>query len=267
MKNNKNTNINIWHHLIKHFVWLHYWLKPKKTVLVLGMHRCGTSMTASVIQSLGVNIGDNLLPAKEGDNRLGYFEECEFISINDQILSLAGGNLVNPPSKENIIKAARILDEQITNVINKRSSLSLWGWKDPRTSLTFDAYLHKLKNPFIIVCRRSNKAVADSLIKRDPSIDRKFAEDLADKYNQSIDDVLSRMPFLPRLILNYDNVIDEPKKSVYKVGLFLNIIYSRNKYKEAISKILRDERHNYTYYPDEQISYNDSPIPQTAINI
>ncbi|MCD6476962.1 MAG: sulfotransferase, partial [Candidatus Aenigmarchaeota archaeon] len=44
-----------------------------KTIIVLGMHRSGTSMTAGVLHRLGVNMGKNLMKGNWA-NPLGYFE-------------------------------------------------------------------------------------------------------------------------------------------------------------------------------------------------
>ena len=53
----------------------------KQTVVILGMHRSGTSLTAGILHLLGVNMGDRLLPADKF-NAQGYFE-------NQIILDLA----------------------------------------------------------------------------------------------------------------------------------------------------------------------------------
>ena len=50
----------------------------KTTALIIaGMHRSGTSLTASLFQSLGVNIGEKLLGPELGNIR-GHFEDIAF---------------------------------------------------------------------------------------------------------------------------------------------------------------------------------------------
>lgn len=59
-------------------------------VLVLGMHRSGTSALAGVFSMLGFNAGDDLLPAVADDNPKGYFEHAQVVRVHDQLLSAFG---------------------------------------------------------------------------------------------------------------------------------------------------------------------------------
>src|SRR5450432_585144 len=54
-------------------------------VIVLGMHRSGTSAVARLVQELGMNVGANLLPATDG-NVYGHFEEAAFIRFHDDLI-------------------------------------------------------------------------------------------------------------------------------------------------------------------------------------
>jgi hypothetical protein len=232
--------------LTKYPVRVSRWAKNEKTVLVLGMHRSGTSMTTSVVQSLGVDIGDDLLAAVENDNKFGYFEDRDFIKLNDRILELAGGNFLTPPARYQILRAGQLMQKEIDQAIKSRSGSPMWGWKDPRTSLTAELYLPKLKNPYIIVCRRNYEAVAKSIVKRGNLEDVHLAAAVAEEYNRRIDELLHGMPYIPRLELDYDEIIANPKKAVRKIGLFLKIPYDRQLYADAAEKIVPEERHNTT---------------------
>ena len=58
----------------------------KPTVLIItGIHRSGTSLTASLFQSVGVNIGENLVGPEYGNIR-GHFEDIEFVELHKRIL-------------------------------------------------------------------------------------------------------------------------------------------------------------------------------------
>lgn len=59
---------------------------PLRGVLVLGMHRSGTSATAAALQERGFALGDDLVPAA-ADNPEGYFEHAAAVRINDELLS------------------------------------------------------------------------------------------------------------------------------------------------------------------------------------
>ena len=55
--------------------------KSDQLVLVLGMHRSGTSAIAKRLESFGVNLGETLIPGKK-DNIKGYQEDADFVEIN-----------------------------------------------------------------------------------------------------------------------------------------------------------------------------------------
>jgi len=116
------------------------------TFIVLGFHRSGTSLVANTLYNLGVHMGTRLLPASDG-NKKGFYENAEFVKLNDRILELAGGSWFNPPSVEAIQAAGDILDQPIYNCLKRASSVKdTWGWKDPRTCLTFQCYEPHLYN-------------------------------------------------------------------------------------------------------------------------
>ena len=81
-----------------------------KTVVVLGMHRSGTSMIASILNKLGVSMGKVML-GKTPSNPLGHFEDKDFYNLNRKILKLQeeiGGTLQKKrifwPKKINLTK-------------------------------------------------------------------------------------------------------------------------------------------------------------------
>ncbi|MDC0362341.1 glycosyltransferase, partial [Halioglobus sp.] len=62
---------------------------PQKIVVVLGMHRSGTSAIAGLLEQLGANLGERLIPAA-GDNTRGFFEDAECVALNEDILNELG---------------------------------------------------------------------------------------------------------------------------------------------------------------------------------
>ena len=58
----------------------------RKGILVLGMHRSGTSALTGALQRLGVELGDDLLPANK-DNVRGFWESRAAMEIDEALLS------------------------------------------------------------------------------------------------------------------------------------------------------------------------------------
>ena len=59
--------------------------KISKTIVILGMHKSGTSMVAGVLEKLGANMGKELL-GPHWSNPLGHFENVKFVNLNERIL-------------------------------------------------------------------------------------------------------------------------------------------------------------------------------------
>lgn len=61
--------------------------EKKRIVVVLGMHRSGTSALTRALVAIGAGVGDNLLPAGH-DNPKGFWEDKDFVTLNDRLLAV-----------------------------------------------------------------------------------------------------------------------------------------------------------------------------------
>ena len=195
--------------------------KVDKTVIVLGMHRSGSSMVSEILSRLGVNMGkETLAPGK--DNERGFFENKYFFELNRKILAKAGGNWVKIPSRKSILKLKKdkSLIKQMKNIFNSQKD-KIFGWKDPRTTITFPLYEPFLKNPYIIICKRNQRAIARSLKKRN-NFPINFSLKLTSKYLKRLKEYNLSKSY-PVLKLDYENFFKDPKKEINKIKSFLNI--------------------------------------------
>jgi hypothetical protein len=137
----------------------------QKTIVVLGMHRSATSLVACGLHQ-EISMGDDLLPAS-GSNPRGHFEDRHFVRLNDRILSAAGGRWDRPPSQHAILEVGERFSDQIQSTLDLASSgKEIWGFKDPRTTLTVPLYVPFLQNPHFVCCFRAPDQVARSLQRR-----------------------------------------------------------------------------------------------------
>lgn len=61
-------------------------LQPK-VLLVLGMHRSGTSAVTRLLNLLGAELGEPLLGAQQGVNDAGFWEHADVVELNERILA------------------------------------------------------------------------------------------------------------------------------------------------------------------------------------
>jgi len=138
-------------------------------VIVMGMHRSGTSLIANILRHIGVDMGKRFGLADEA-NPEGYWEDLDFQELNKLLLKKAGGTWNRPPGFFQIMGAAGKLDADIRKLITRRvrsHAGKLWGWKDPRNIITLGAYMPHLRNQNvkIIIPLRDSKEIAASLMK------------------------------------------------------------------------------------------------------
>jgi hypothetical protein len=191
----------------------------QKTIIVLGMFRSGTSMVAGILDRLGVAMGDQMYPESRA-NPLGYFEDKEFMDLNRRIVDDAGGSLNDPPPLEKILYLQGKYRPAIQNML--RDNPPVWGWKDPVTALTIHLYADYLVHPYIIVCSRNPEDVALSYSKM-VGLSISEVKALRRTYNDSIDTFLSNYPDIPRLHLQYEDVLNDPVQWINQIISFTEL--------------------------------------------
>jgi hypothetical protein len=133
-----------------------------KSIIVLGMHRSGTSLIAGILQRLGVYMG-SVFRIPDEHNKDGYFEDLDWRCFNNWVLRTAGGTWYDPPSNQAIWDATKRLSLILGMLIRMKDEQGLWGFKDPRTCLTVAA-LHgvslRMTAPrYIFVTRTKNDII------------------------------------------------------------------------------------------------------------
>jgi len=108
-------------------------------VLVLGMHRSGTSAMAGALHSMGFEVGpdDDVMPADER-NPEGYFELSSIVRANDDLLTHFGGGWDSPPKFApewaNDDAATQFIDAA-RSMIGELFESDHYVLKDPRISI------------------------------------------------------------------------------------------------------------------------------------
>jgi hypothetical protein len=163
---------------------------------ITGMHRSGTSVVSSLLQSGGLDIGQRLLGAGEG-NVKGHFEDLDFFQLHLQILKSqkmhsTGFTLQQPlPIDEPNVHRARAL------IAERRRRGVTWGWKDPRSTLFLDFWRKMLPEANFLFLYRCPWDVVDSFVRRGDKAfraDPGFAVRVWSHYNRLLLDFHDRYP-------------------------------------------------------------------------
>jgi hypothetical protein len=144
-------------------------------VIIIGMHRSGTSMMTGLLEGLGLFIGAN----KDNNDESNFFQR-----MNDWTLKQAGGSWDNPKMIDALLENKSVRDlvtdyfrfslhspRQIfflgwQNYLKGQRLNAMttpWGWKDPRNTYTLPLWLELYPNAKIIHIYRNGIDVAESL--------------------------------------------------------------------------------------------------------
>lgn len=211
-------------------------------VIVLGPYRSGTSLTAQILESLGVDFGprEELL-APNRFNPGGYLERGDLNAINRRLITSAGGTLGDPGDPARLICLA---DRSTLNGYSLPwpDAGPLWGLKDPRFCATLklwiDAGALQADTIRIVRVHRDVDAIVRSSVEH-PSV-RKFChgdEALARKMVGDyigLADWQARTLGLPTFHLDYEELIRDPSTEITKIAAWL-----RQEDRRAIRRAVR----------------------------
>ncbi len=189
-------------------------------LLVLGMHRSGTSALAGALAKCGYYLGPDLLPPVPDFNDTGFFESETVVAIHDEFLRACGVDwrycyrLTDDCFEGAAAAAAR---ENIRKVVTQLESNQPWCIKDPRLSVLFPLWENVLKElgikVSIAICTRQPSEVAASLLRRD-QIETNHSL-LLWLYYQLCSEFYTRQ--YPREFVNYADLISNPGSEVDRV--------------------------------------------------
>ena len=150
-------------------------MKNFKLIVVLGMHRSGTSTITRGLQVMDVDLGDRLIAPIEGVNARGFWEDIDLVYFNIEILTAIGSDWHHVAPIENsdveFLRKQGYFLRAVDLLRQKVSSAPIFGFKDPRVAklLPFwkSVFSYCQFDLCYVISVRHPLSVARSLIKRD----------------------------------------------------------------------------------------------------
>ena len=149
-------------------------------IIILGMHRSGTSMITTFLKEMGLFVGEDVFDEIHNESKY-------FLQVNEELLKRVNASwdsvenfyyfLRNNELNEMALsrmaydlqntKKIGLRNVKIKDYLGRHSSLasikSPWGWKDPRTVITAPLWLKLFPNAKIVYIVRNGVDVASSL--------------------------------------------------------------------------------------------------------
>ena len=149
-------------------------LAGSTALIVLGMHRSGTSALTGMLHHLGVALGENLMPATQ-DNPRGYWEHAEIVRVHERLMAALGwawDDIRSLPIGFEHDEPAQVAARELLAIVNRDfAGVPLWGLKDPRLCrlmpLWVELFAAERVEPRYLLALRHPLDVAASLAARD----------------------------------------------------------------------------------------------------
>lgn len=195
--------------------------------VVVGMHRAGTSAIARGLMTLGISLGDNLMPPVPGNNETGFWEDMDVFALNEEVLAALGES----------VHSVRLFDERKLGEVRfrdlaargqavlagKLKTFGTYGFKDPRTSRLLPFWQQvfaqlKLEARYIVATRHPI-SVAQSLQKRD-------GLGTEQSHVLWLEHMLAALHWTAncgRVVVDYDRLMENPAREIERVRIALRI--------------------------------------------
>ena len=194
--------------------------QPRQALLIIGMHRSGTSALTGVLHKLGVAM-PSVLWEPAADNPTGFWESAELGQIHDAALTAAGARWDTPiPLSPDWFETdeAASFSAQIQEVLARDfADCSIFAVKDPRMCLLFPLWETALKQLGCTVRSilpiRHPEAVIESLVTRNQmSVQRAqllwlIYVLMSERFTRTI----------PRAFVLYDDLLADWRSSLAKI--------------------------------------------------
>ncbi len=230
-------------------------------MIVLGMHRSGTSLITRLLHEMGAFVGDEseLLP-KMDCNAEGFWERQDVHDVNEAALASMRATWDAPLNAIDGQLSDRGKGEFEYNaeaVVEKLNQHTLWVIKDPRMSLLFRFWQPLLDSPVSVVSWRHPLEVAASLKTRDGL---PFVYGLA-LWELYMVKALQSVQNIPYCLISYSDLMRTPITTIEKLcqdvvdmgGKSVSEL-SRKQIDSIINPSLKHEKHN----PQDELEHLSS---------
>ncbi len=187
-------------------------------VIVLGMHRSGTSAVTELLEALGFHVGAaEELKGKSWQNPHGFFERRDVRGICDILLSAAKADWWKIRAFEVGAIPELVIAEQhaaIRELAAKLGRSGRWALKEPRLCFLLPVFLRVIDATRIILVHRNPLEVAKSLRRRN-AIPVEVGLGLWEAYNLA---ALRNSRGLHPIVLDYDDLVGRSREVAALLG-------------------------------------------------
>ncbi len=194
----------------------------KRIIIVLGMHRSGTSALTRGLTILGADPGSHLMSPMPDNNEKGFFEDLDLYALNEKLLASLGrtwqtllpvlpAELEGPAIQKHKLEAVTLLRSKI-------ESTDIFCMKDPRFSYLLPFWQDICERLHVhvsyVIATRNPLSVTQSLSKRDGT-------DPGKSYYLWLEHMLSSISHTigkEYVVVDYDKLMAAPVRQIHRIS-------------------------------------------------
>lgn len=237
-------------------------------ILIPGMHRSGTSLITRLVNLLGFDLGQRLMPAS-ADNPRGYWENMDVVEAHEALLASLDSpwtSLTPLPDDWQSRPVSQLVRQRLQDIVTHEFADQPAAIKDPRLCrflpLWHDIAANTGRQLMVIMAIRHPVDVARSLEKRDAmSLNTGlllWLRHVCEAERDSRD--------MPRIVVDYDVLLKDWRQPVRDIAAKLGIDWpvSVDKAAPAIRDFIApDLRHHYS----QNNTVPDGPVAALAMQV
>lgn len=231
--------------------------KTKELIVVLGMHRSGTSVITRGLQVLAVDLGDTLIPPAI-DNPKGFWEDQDILRINEALLvelqsAYDSVGLLELDMTHPSPVIAELEKDAQSALAKKFSRVNVFAIKDPRLARLLPFWQRVFSNSrasvAYVIALRNPLSVVDSLAIRDGFDPVKSSQ----LWHEHMLTAVNYTKGKRRVIVDYDKVLADPESAFRRIAKQINIGVIHPDELKKYQKSFLDRSLRHTHYTRKDV--------------
>lgn len=248
-------------------------LAQKNIFVILGFARSGTSVITRALKTIGVDLGDNMVPMSKW-NPTGFFEDEEIIfTIHSEVYATLGQKVrgitiidLNKQTGEHLAK----IRESAAQLLKKRfATTSHWGFKDPSTAKIIPFWQSvfaqlSLSEHYIIALRNPLASARSFSTLTKTDLETGLLLWLTHLI-PAIDETVGKQ----RIIVSYENMLENPQIELERMqrGLNITTTVSSEEIKCYTNTFLNHSLHHNHHNQDDLKKHSASNVAPLCIDV